>query len=278
MERIRQFLRERQVELIIGGLIFSFLLLFFGPDIFITIKAGEAGVLYRRFFGGTVRDKVFGEGLHVICPWDKLQVYNIRVQEKQHKLDVMDKTGLQFHLDISIQYHPDYDALALLHQLVGPDYLQKVVVPSVEGVLRSTAGTLETQELYANENGTLAKIVNQSLSKIGEKFVTIDDVIIRNIEFPEPIRMAIQKKREEEQLAEAYVYRLQREEDESKRKLLEAKGTKEANEVVNASLNSNILKWKGIEATMSLATSTNSKVIVIGNGPQGLPIILGSDK
>lgn len=278
MDRIKRFLRERQAEWIIGGLIFTFFVLFFAPSIFVTIKEGEAGVLYLRFFGGTVRDVVYGEGLHVIWPWDKLRIYNVRIQEARRQVEVLDNTGLQFSVNVSIRYHPEYNVLALLHQRVGPDYLDKIVIPEVEGVLRTTAGTLDAHGLYANEHEVLANIVNQTLAKAGEKYVTIDDVIIRSIVLPEPIQAAIQKKREEEQLAEAYVYRLQREEDEAKRKTIEARGFKNANIILSSSLDSNVLKWKGIEATMALTLSTNAKVIVVGNGSQGLPIILGADK
>jgi regulator of protease activity HflC (stomatin/prohibitin superfamily) len=278
MWRVRKFIQDRQAALIIGGLILTLLVLFFGPNIFVTIKEGEAGVMYLRFFGGTVRDKIYGEGLHVVWPWDKLRVYNVRIQESRRSVEVLDKTGLQFLLNVSIRYHPDYIVLPLLHQRVGPEYADKVVIPEVEGVLRTMAGTLDAHGLYANEMEVLAKIVSQCKSQTADKYILIDDVIIRSIELPEPIRAAIQKKREEEQLAEAYVYRLTREEDEARRKIIEAKGTKEANEIVSASLSADILKWHGIEATMSLSTSTNAKVIVIGNGSQGLPIILGSDK
>lgn len=278
MGRIKRFLRERQPEVIIGGLIFTLLVLFFGPNIFVTIKEGEAGVMYLRFFGGTVRDKVYGEGLHVVWPWDKLRVYNVRIQESRRTVEVLDNTGLQFRLSVSIRYHPDYIVLPLLHQRVGPEYVDKVVIPEVEGVLRTMAGTLDAHGLYANEHEVQAKIVSLSMSQTADKYIVIDDVIIRSIELPEPLRIAIQKKREEEQLAEAYLYRLQREEDEAKRKIVEAKGTKDANDIISSSLSSNILKWHGIEATMALSVSTNAKVIVVGNGAQGLPIILGSDK
>lgn len=276
--RLKSFLRERQVGLIIGGLIFTFLVLFFAPAMFVSIKEGEAGVLYLRFFGGTVRDRVFGEGLHVIFPWDKLKVYNVRVQECRRAVEVLDGTGLEYRLNVSIRYHPEYNALALLHQKVGPDYAEKIVIPEVEGVLRLTAGALDVQALSTSEPGVLAKIVNQCLAETDEKYIIIDDMIIRSIELPQPIQEAIQKKREEEQLAKAYIYRLERETNEATRKIVEARGTKDANDIVSTSLNSNILKWKGIEATMALSGSTNAKVVVIGNGPQGLPIILGSDK
>ena len=278
MERTREFLRERQVELIICGLVFGLAILFFAPRIFITVKAGEAAVLYRPFLGGTVRGKVYGEGLHVLWPWDHLWIYNVRIQEIRRAVEVLDNSGLQYRVNVSIRYRPEYNALGVLHQTVGPDYAEKVVVPEVEGVLRSVAGRMNVRGFYSGEQDVLAKIVNQSLSATDEKFIIVDDLIVRSIELPAPIQAAIEKKREEEQLAEAYEYRIQREEQEAKRKVIEAGGTKQANEILAASLSPDILKWKGIEATTALSTSTNAKVIVIGNGSQGLPIILGSDK
>jgi prohibitin 1 len=275
---LRRVVRERQVPLIIGGLIGTFLVLFFAPDIFVTVKAGEAGVLWLRFFGGTVRDKVYGEGLHVIWPWDKLYVYNVRVQEIERPLEVLDKTGLQYTLNVSIRYHPEYDMLALLHQKVGEDYAQKIVVPEVEGVLRTTAATLDAAGLYTGDQKVLAKIVNESLADVDEKYIIIDNVIIQGVNLPASIQTAIEKKREEEQLAEAYVYRIEREQQEARRKVIAAKGVQEANAIIGSSLSSNILKWEGIQATVALAGSTNSKMVVVGNGEQGLPIIFGAAK
>jgi regulator of protease activity HflC (stomatin/prohibitin superfamily) len=278
MQFLRRFTQENRVALIVTGLICAFLILFFAPRVFITVKAGEGGVHYRRFFGGTVRDNVFGEGLHVIWPWDKLAVYNVRVQENQREVEVLDKTGLRYTLNISIRFHPEYDVLGVLHQRVGPDYAEKIVFPEVEAVLRTTAGNFDAAELYTTKYNLLARIVNESLAEIGENFLVIDDVIIRSIDLPDRIRLAIEKKREQEQLAAAYTYRLQTEEAEAKRRVIEANGFQEANDIVSRSLNPDILKWKGIEATLALSTSTNSKVVVVGTGSEGLPIILGADK
>jgi regulator of protease activity HflC (stomatin/prohibitin superfamily) len=278
MQFLKRITQENRVALIVTGLIGAFLILFFAPRVFITVKAGEGGVHYRRFFGGTVRDNVFGEGLHVIWPWDKLAIYNVRVQENQRKVEVLDKTGLRYTLNISIRFHPEYDVLGVLHQRIGPDYAEKIVFPEVEAVLRTTAGNFDAAELYTTKYNLLARIVNESLAEIGENFLIIDDVIIRSIDLPDRIRLAIEKKRVEEQLAAAYTYRLQTEEAEAKRRVIEANGFQEANDIVSRSLNPNILKWKGIEATLALSTSTNSKVVVVGTGSEGLPIILGADK
>ena len=278
MQFLKRFIRENRVSLVVTGLICAFLFFFLYSRIFITIKAGEGGVLYRLFLGGTVRDKVYGEGMHIIWPWDSLSIYNVRVQEERRELEVLDNTGLRFTLKISIRFRPEYDVLGVLHQRVGPDYAEKIVIPEVEAVLRTTAGNFDAAELYTTQHNLLSRIVNEALAEIGESFLIIDDVIIRSIELPTGIQEAIEQKREEEQLAEAYIYRIDKEKSEAERRVIEAKGFREANDIVSRSLNPEILKWKGIEATLALSTSTNSKVVVVGTGSEGLPIILGADK
>jgi len=278
MQFLKRFIRENRVSLVVTGLICAFLFFFLYSRIFITIKAGEGGVLYRLFLGGTVRDKVYGEGMHIIWPWDSLSIYNVRVQEERRELEVLDNTGLRFTLKISIRFRPEYDVLGVLHQRVGPDYAEKIVIPEVEAVLRTTAGNFDAAELYTTQHNLLSRIVNEALAEIGESFLIIDDVIIRSIELPTSIQEAIEQKREEEQIAEAYIYRIVKEKSEAERRVIEAKGFREANDIVSRSLNPQILKWKGIEATLALSTSTNSKVVVVGTGSEGLPIILGADK
>lgn len=278
MQFLKRYIRENRVSLVVTGLICAFLVFFLYSRIFITIKAGEGGVLYRLLMGGTVRDKVYGEGLHVIWPWDSLSIYNVRVQEERRELEVLDNTGLRFTLSISIRFRPEYDVLGVLHQRVGPDYAEKIVIPEVEAVLRTTAGNFDAAELYTTQHNLLSRIVNEALAEIGESFLIIDDVIIRSINLPSSIQEAIEQKREEEQLAEAYIYRIDKEKSEAERRVIEARGFREANDIVSRSLNPQILKWKGIEATLALSTSTNSKVVVVGTGSEGLPIILGADK
>ncbi len=105
-------------QLAIWLLLFLVVVIYFLPQILISIYPGEAGVHYRRFFGGTVTDKVFGEGLQIIFPWDKLYVYNVRVQEVERSLDVLTEAGLTASVRYSIRYHPEYSLLGVLHQRV----------------------------------------------------------------------------------------------------------------------------------------------------------------
>lgn len=251
------------------------IMVYFFKSIFITINAGEAGVLYKRFSGGTVTDIVYNEGFHVIFPWDIMTIYNTRVQEKTYSLFVLTAEGLQIELIVSIRYYPERPAVAVLHQKVGPDYLDKIVVPEIDDTLRQTAGTMTLDDIYMSKGASLYRILAKAIFKIEKNYVTIQDVIVRQIILPKQVAVAIESKVEQKQLSEAYLYRLEREKKEAERRIIEAEGIYQYNTKINKSLNGDVLKWKGIEATQALAGSNNSKVIVIGSGGNQLPIILG---
>lgn len=268
-------LKQHIPQLIVMSLILLFLIVYLAQNIFITVGAGEGSVLWRRFFGGTVTDTVFGEGLHVIFPWDKMTVYNVRIQQVAHDFDVLTKNGLRIHLSISIRYQPEYDLLGVLHQRLGPDYVKTVVIPEIEQVLRVIVGQLDAEQVYTTETkaSPIEKALNAGIENVGRKFINIDNVIIKEISLPPKIREAIESKIQQKHLAAAYEFILLKEEKEAQRKKIEAGGIKIYNETIEASLSAAVLKWKGIEATLALSQSNNAKVVVIGSGKDGLPII-----
>lgn len=278
MKRVRTQIRKNLPMIIMIVLILLFIVFFFWPRIFIVINSGHAGALYRPLQGGTVTDRVYGEGLHIIPPWDTMHIYNMRVQEIPHEMQVLTQKGLKIHLSLSVRYRPEYDVLGVLHKNVGPDYVQKIVVPEVESTLRTIIGDFDAEEVYTTKRAILHKVVNQSLEQVTQKYIKIDDVIIRKVDLPTMIQNAIEAKLEQQQIAEAYIFRLQREEQEAERRRIEATGLRDYNDTVRASLTPEVLQWKGIEATREIATSDNSKVVVIGNSSKELPIILGSER
>jgi regulator of protease activity HflC (stomatin/prohibitin superfamily) len=276
MGRIREYVRRNFPYIIICALISVFILLYLAPSIFIIVRSGEVGVLYRLFSGGTVTDRVYDEGLHVIVPWNRMYVYNVRVQEEKRAIDVLTSKGLMINLQLSVRYRPEREFVGVLHQRVGPDYLDKIVIPEVESVVRTTVGRMTAEEVFTTQGSVLQRIVNEAVEQVVQRFVLIDEVLIRKIELPAFIRTAIETKLEQKELAEAYEFKLERERDEAKRKTIEAWGFAQYNQIVATSLSPEVLQWKGIQVSKELATSENAKIIVIGNGPEGLPIILGS--
>jgi len=272
-EKIRDVFKRNSSIFIISLLIVLFIIIYMFNNIVYTINSGQGGVLYLRFFGGTVVDRVYPEGIHFIFPWDKMYIYNTRIQEYFHEFDVLSKKGLKIHLLISIRYYPEYNLLGILHQKVGPDYLNKVVIPEIESVLRIIIGKIDAEEVYSTKTSLIQEAINTAIEQVSQRFVKVDDVIIKTITLPTSIEKAIQYKVEQQHLAEAYIFKIEKEKREAERKRIEAQGLRDYNKTVKSSLSEQILLWKGIEATLELSRSKNAKVVVIGGGKNGLPIV-----
>lgn len=270
--------RRIKSYLFVVGMALLFLLILLWNHIFISIKPGEAGILWLRFFNGTITDKVFTEGLHVIWPWDSMTIYTVRQQVANRELEALTKSGLKVTLTYAVRYCPEYSMLGLLHVVVGPDYLERVILPDIEACLRHTVGQFDSEELYTSSGAVVETIVNQTINNIGQSFVRIDTVNIRKIMLPPAIQKAIDVKLEQSEIAKSYVYRIEIEENEALRRQIEADGISAANRILADSLTPDLLRFRGIQATEAISTSDNAKVIVIGSGKDGLPIILGGDR
>jgi len=268
--------KQNRLKLVVTFLVILFLFVYLLPHILIFVEPGEGAVKWRRFSGGTQIDRVYGEGSHVIWPWDKMYIYNLRTQEISDSVDVLTHNGLSIHLDLSVRFYPNRSILGLLHKNVGPNYPSIIVLPEIEHVVRTVIGQYRAEEIYTAQNAIVEKIVSESYREIEERFVNLDDVLIRKIVLPETIQNAIQRKIEQQQLVQEFDYRLQSSMKEAQRKRIEAEGISNYNQIIGQSITEEILKFKGIEATQELAKSENAKVVVIGSGKDGLPIILGN--
>jgi regulator of protease activity HflC (stomatin/prohibitin superfamily) len=283
-KKFRAWLKRKIPYLIIITLVLFWTLFFFWPRIVITINSGEAGVLYWRFFGGTETDRVYAEGIRVIAPWDRMYIYNVRVQTVLHELEVLTNRGLPIHLVLAIRFQPEYETLGVLHQQVGPDYVNTIIVPDIDSVLRKDLGHYNPEQIYINEDDILSKIIVNALNELGQKYVKMHSIVIRSVVLPEPIKQAIEAKLVEEQRSETYFFRLERERQEAKRRAIEAEGIankrrieavgiRDYQNIISETLDEKLLKWHGIQASLKLSESENAKVIVIGAGKDGLPII-----
>jgi regulator of protease activity HflC (stomatin/prohibitin superfamily) len=274
LARLWRFIRNQsnRVLLLTGVLLFT--LAYFWPAIFVTIDSGQVGVMYMRFAGGTVTDRLLGEGLRFVPPWDKLFVYNVRLQEIRHSMSALTEEGLEIKFDLSIRYRPELELVGLLHQRVGPDYPEKVVVPEVESALRSIVGGQKLDVIYTASQDVVQRVVTEVLEQASRNYVHIDEVVVRHIELPKPVRERIEAKLIEKETAEAYEYRLKIATSEAERQKIEAAGLAVANGIIGASLTPSVMQWEALQATKELAKSPNAKTIIIGRTADGLPIIL----
>ncbi len=266
--------RKKRYYLIIFLLILVILTVLLWSRIVITAYAGEAGVLFRRF-SGTEIDTIYKEGVHIISPLDVMTIYETRNQIALHEFDVLSVKGLRIHLAIAIRYRPRYDMLTTLHQKIGPDYLQRIVLPQIESVMRKQLGSYNADQVYTNENGLLNKAIVLAINEVGRNYVVVDDVIIRSLILPDNIVKAIEDKLAQQEYMRSYEFRLKTAAKEAQRKISEAKGINQAQRIIGESLTPEILAFKGIQATQELAKSHNAKIVVIGSGKNGLPLILG---
>lgn len=270
------WLKRKKSSLIIIILLFTMSVAFFWDFIIITIKPGEAGILFQRF-SGTKIDTVYGEGLHIISPWDTLHIYEVRKQVAFHDFDVISIKGLNIKLSLAVRYRPEYELLGILHQRIGPDYLDRVILPQIESVMRKELGNYTAEEIYTNEKGLLTNTILTALEEVGRNYVEVEDIIIRSLALPADIVTAIEDKLKQEEFMKSYEFRLQTAQKEADRLAIEAQGINQYHKVLSESLTNPILRHKGIIATEQLSMSPNAKVVVIGGGKDGLPIILGND-
>lgn len=275
--RLGAFARRQAPYLILLSCLAGIFVVFFFDRVVISIHPGELGVLWRRLGGGTQLDTVYREGLHLILPFNEMAVYNVRNQQYSDTIDVLTVDGLTVRVRYSTRYSLDKDTLPLLHQRVGPDYVNVVVRPEVRSVMRTVFGQYKPEEIYTTQKAIQERVSVLSKTRMAVRFVALDDVPIESITLPPRIREAIEAKMAQQQLEGEYVYRLSIAEKEAERKRIESLGVKRYNDTVRASLTPPVLAWYGIQATQDLAKSPNAKVVVVGGGKDGLPLILGKE-
>lgn len=270
-------LREKYRPLMVVSFLSAlFLFALFYDRIIYNIQPGESGVIWKRFYGGTDLNRVYGEGIHFIFPWDKLYIYDTRIQQVPFSFYALSANGLPINFDVSIRYRPFIRTLPVLHQNVGPDYVERIVKPEVQAHVRAVVANFFPEQVYTSE-GQLLPIIKQGATfSVAERNVLLDDLLIKRITLPEYIQHAIERKLEQEQLALEYEFRLQREEQEAERKRIEAAGIRDFQRTVVAGGAFNqYLTFVGVQASLALAKSDNAKVVIFGGGEGGqLPLIL----
>ena len=244
---------------------------------FNTVESGYRGIVFRSLSGGTSRE-ILGEGLHVLAPWNSVIVYDTRVQEMKEELNVISSNGLTMVVHASVRFRPEIDELYELQTKIGVDYADKLVAPIVRSEARKVFGRYSPEEIYSTKREEVELQIQEEVVKaLSGKHVVVEAVLVRDVGLPESIRDAIADKLAEEQRSQKMKFTLDKEKQEADRKQIEAEGIARYQAVVRQGLTPEYLQWKGIEATQALAESPNAKVVIVGGGKGGLPVILQAD-
>lgn len=283
------FLDEHIISVVIFSILVISAIVILAHRIFIFIPAGYVGVIYEPLFGGVNESLVLKEGLHVICPWNTITTYDGRVQSRKIDLEILTKDQLKSKITIYFQFSISEPTLPLLHKYIGSDYVDKIVLPEVISNTRETIGALASDEAFTtgiqSVVGDIAMgsdhVIIDKLSPPGltaVRLVRIRSVQLESTQFPAEMEAAIQKKLIFQQELQSYVYRIDASKKEAERKVIEAEGIKKFQSIVNSGLTESYLRYKGIEATEKLSESPNSKIVIIGSGSKGMPLIFGGDQ
>jgi regulator of protease activity HflC (stomatin/prohibitin superfamily) len=243
------------------------------------IPSGHRGVFYSKFGDGTEMGTIYNEGFTWHFPWNSVFVYRTQLQEQRETLTVLSLDGATIRIDVSILYRPEAGKLDTLQVEIGQDFYQQVVAPTLRSVARGVAGRYKPEEIYSTRRDSLASaIIGDMQALMSEKWIIVENVLVRDVVIPDKINEAINFKLAADQEAQRMQFTIQKEKLEADRKRIEAQGVADFQKIVSAGLTTSYLKWKGIEATLKIAESNNTKIIMVGNTSEGMPVILSADK
>jgi regulator of protease activity HflC (stomatin/prohibitin superfamily) len=243
------------------------------PYCAVYIQSGHAGVYYSLLFGGTNTWHIRKEGIQFKFPWDTIFDYDIRIQQLTYRYSVISSDGLTVQFNTSVRWKPRLEGLGLLQKEIGPDYAAKIVIPETQTALREVVGNTPIDQIYSTSVLILQRAVVRAVEEMSGKYIAVDNILITDVDIPEGLRNAIEAKVTQFQNSLQYDYVLSVAKKEAERKRIEAEGIRDFQSIVTPGISENFLRWKGIEATLDLARSDNSKVVVIG-AQNGLPLIL----
>ncbi len=239
------------------------------------IPAGHVGVI--DFFGN-VSDKTLYPGVNLVNPLANIIKFDARTQELKETMTVPSKEGLSIELELSLLFSLSFENANKIYKTVGEDYVDRIIVPQFRSVVRGVTSQYDAKALYTAEREQLSKQIETDLLKlVGPRGINIESSPMRQITLPPGLTSSIEEKLKAEQESQRMQFILQRETQEAERKRIEAKGIADFQEIVSKGISEQLLKWKGIEATEKLAGSGNTKIVVIGSGKDGLPLILGGN-
>jgi len=245
---------------------------------FIFLEPTERGVVWKKYTNTLDVEHIRPGGLSIIAPWNDLIRFDIAEQQIEETMDVLSQDGLAINLDVSLRFRPKANEIGYLFESFRDQYVTSLVRPELRSAVRRVIGQYTPEELYATKRQEIETKINESTYDIlDSNHVELRALLFRSIKLPEMIKRSIEEKLAADQEAQKQSYLIEKSKKEAEMRAIEAQGKANANRILNASLTSNILKEKGIQATQELAASPNSKVIVIGSGKDGLPLILGGN-
>src|SRR3984957_6820818 len=237
-----------------------------------SIPTGNVGVL--TLFG-RVTGETLNEGIHLINPLKNVQKLSVQTQSVKESANVPSNEGLILALDTSLLFRLDKSKAAFVFQTVGDNYAEKIVEPTLRAAIRASTSAHSANALYTNARELVQQHIQDELTtQLAPRGVIVENVLLRDVQLPAMLKGSIEAKQQAEQDALRMSFILQKEKQEAERKRIEAQGIADFQKIVAQGISTQLLECKGIEATEKLATSSNAKIVIVGNPKNGLPLVL----
>ena len=265
-----------------SGAIIAIALLWLFFSSIVIIDAGETGV-YSLF--GRVKDKELSSGFHLVIPLARVHKMSVRTEEytmsiltgegkiaRDDSIASLTKEGLNVDLDITVLYRLNEEQASDVYRTVGLKYEEKIIRPLIRSSIRGIIAQYEAKELYSEKRGEATQAIAENLkTEIESRGILVEDVLLRNIQLPANLANSIQEKLQAEQEAQKYEFLLERELKEKERKIIEAEGQRDAQQIINQSLTQNYLYYSYIkelkdrEGTIYVPTSPSTGMPLFRN-------------
>jgi prohibitin 1 len=240
------------------------------------VGTGHVGVVTMF---GRVTGRTMSEGIHVVNPAARIHELDIKTLEVKERASVPSKEGLIMGVEVSVLYHLEPERAAELYRTIGKDYADVLLIPNFRSAIRAVTASNNASALYSDSREEIAqRILTELRTQVQPRGVVIENVLLRDLQLPETLKQAIEAKQQAQQDAQRMEFVLLKERQEAERKRVEAAGIKDFQDIVSQGISDKLLEWKGIEATIELARSSNTKVVVVGNPKSGLPLIYSAEK
>jgi len=226
---------------------------------------------------GHVASGTLPSGLHIINPMSSIVTMNLKTQLVYSENIVPTQEGLNVELDVSLLYHIEPTKVHDIFLQLGEAYEETLIMPELQSAVRGLTSEVSAKALYTSGRTEIHDKLHKELSeKLTARGIILEDVLLKGIKLPKQLTDAIELKAQAEQESARMEFVLSKERQEADRKKVEAAGISAFQKIVSEGISAQLLQWKGIEATEKLANSKNSKIVMMGNTKDSLPVLLST--
>lgn len=215
-----------------------------------SVEDGQAGI--KASFG-KIEDRALSTGWHFYFPmisW--IEIWDVKTQELKETATVPSSEGLISTLDVSLIYNVTKENVVAVRKNIGINYVQKIVEPYLREAIRNVASGYEVKALFQDKG---RKEISQKMleflqAKLEPRGISVQDVLLRDVQLPKPFAESIQVKLRTEQEALQKEFELQKARKDAEIEIARADGIAKSNKIISGSIDGNYLRYlwiKGIQ-------------------------------